>query len=60
MLKLPPLKGRDWAHDVVAGVGEQSVVVAATNAAGLVLPRLAAQLTTYVGSARKSPRSLNI
>ncbi|WP_298743094.1 IS110 family transposase [uncultured Microbacterium sp.] len=46
MLKLAPRKGRDWAHEIVAALGEQTVVVTGTNAAALVIPRLAAQLTT--------------
>ncbi|MCC2029998.1 IS110 family transposase [Microbacterium sp. YMB-B2] len=46
MLKLAPRKGRDWAHEIVVALGEQTVVVTGTNAAALVVPRLAAQLIT--------------
>lgn len=46
MLKLAPRKGREWAHEIVVALGEQTVVVTGTNAAALVIPRLAAQLTT--------------
>ncbi len=46
MLKLAPRKGRDWAHEIIAALGEQTVVVTGTNAAALVLPRLAAQLAS--------------
>ncbi|MFC6325145.1 IS110 family transposase [Microbacterium koreense] len=46
MLKLAPRKGHDWAHEVIEALGEQTVVVTGTNAAALVLPRLAAQLAT--------------
>jgi transposase len=46
MLKLAPRKGRDWAHEIVVALSEQTVVVTGTNAAALVIPRLAAQLAT--------------
>lgn len=46
MLKLAPRKGRDWAHEIVAALDAQTVVVTGTNAAALVLPRLAAQVAT--------------
>lgn len=46
MLKLAPRKGREWAHEIVGALGEQTVVVTGTNAAALVVPRLAAQLAT--------------
>ncbi|WP_341579622.1 IS110 family transposase [Microbacterium schleiferi] len=46
MLKLAPRKGREWAREIVVALGEQTVVVTGTNAAALVVPRLAAQLTT--------------
>ena len=46
MLKLAPRKGREWAHEIVVALGEQTVVVTGTNAAALVVPRLAAQLAT--------------
>jgi len=46
MLKLAPRKGRDWAHEITAALDQQSVVVTGTNAAALVIPRLAAQLAT--------------
>ncbi|MEV8268692.1 IS110 family transposase [Microbacterium sp. NPDC076911] len=44
MLKLAPRKGRDWAHEIIVALGEQTVVVTGTNAAALVVSRLAAQL----------------
>ena len=46
MLNLAPRKGREWAHEIVRALGEQTVVVTGTSAAALVVPRLAAQLTT--------------
>ena len=46
MLKLAPRKGREWAHEIAAALDEQTVVVTGTNAAALVVPRLAAQLAT--------------
>ncbi|MGC5225487.1 IS110 family transposase [Micromonospora sp. DT81.3] len=44
MLKNAPRKGRVWAAEIVAALGEQTVVVTGTSAAALVLPRLAEQL----------------
>ncbi|WP_431798179.1 IS110 family transposase [Microbacterium kunmingense] len=41
MLKLAPRKGRDWAHEIVLALGEQTVLVTGTNAAALVIPQLA-------------------
>lgn len=46
MLKLAPRKGRDWAHEVITALDQQTVVVTGTSAAALVIPRLAAQLAT--------------
>ena len=46
MLKLAPRKGAVWAHEIVAALDEQTVMVTGTNAAALVIPRLAAQLAT--------------
>jgi transposase len=46
MLKHAPRKGRDWAHEIIAALGEQTVVVTGTSAAAMVVPRLAAQLAT--------------
>nr|WP_245325165.1 IS110 family transposase [Microbacterium amylolyticum] len=46
MLKLAPRKARDWAHEIVVALDQQTVVVTGTNAATLVLPRLAAQVAT--------------
>ena len=40
MLKLAPCKGRDWAHEIVAALSEQTVVVTGTNAAEGVSVRL--------------------
>ncbi|MET3176574.1 UNVERIFIED_ORG: hypothetical protein ABIB52_004449 [Arthrobacter sp. UYCu721] len=39
-----PRAGKGWAAEVFAALGEQTVVVAGTNAAGTVLPQLAAML----------------
>jgi len=39
-----PRAGKTWTQDVFAALGEQTVVVAGTNAAGTVLPQLAAML----------------
>ncbi|XAS68626.1 IS110 family transposase [Micrococcaceae bacterium Sec5.7] len=39
-----PRAGNGWAKEVFAALGEQTVVVAGTNAAGTVLPQLAAML----------------
>lgn len=44
LLKNAPRKGRVWAAEVTAALGEQTVVVTGTDAAALVLPRLAEQL----------------
>lgn len=44
LLKNAPRKGRAWAAEVMAALQAQSVVVTGTNAAALVLPRLAEQL----------------
>ncbi|MDE0547681.1 IS110 family transposase [Microbacterium sp. C7(2022)] len=46
LLKNAPRKGRVWAGEIVAALGEQTVVVTGTgtDAAALVLPRLAEQL----------------
>lgn len=45
MAKSAPRAGRRWAEEIFTALGEQSVVVAGTGAAGVVLPQLAAQLT---------------
>ena len=44
LLKNAPRKGRVWAAEITAALGEQTVVVTGTDAAALVLPRLAEQL----------------
>lgn len=44
LLKNAPRKGRAWAAEIIAALGQQTVVVTGTNAAALVLPRLAEQL----------------
>jgi len=44
MKKLAPRAGTGWAERIFTALDEQSVVVAGTDAAALVLPRLAAQL----------------
>ena len=44
LLKNAPRKGRVWAGEVITALGEQTVVVTGTDAAALVLPRLAEQL----------------
>ena len=44
LLKNAPRKGRVWAAEITAALAEQIVVVTGTNAAALVLPRLAEQL----------------
>ena len=44
LLKNAPRKGRVWATEITAALGEQIVVVTGTDAAALVLPRLAEQL----------------
>lgn len=54
MLKLAPRKGGVWAREIVAALGEQTVVVTGTNAAALVVPRLAAQLATLRNSVMRS------
>jgi transposase len=43
--KLAPRAGERWAKDIFTALGEQTVIVAGTNAAAEVLPRLGAQLT---------------
>jgi len=44
LLKLAPRMGKTWATEIVQALAEQTVVVAGTQAAGVVLPRLALQL----------------
>lgn len=44
LLKLAPRMGKTWAAEIVQALAEQTVVVAGTQAAGIVLPRLALQL----------------
>ena len=44
LLKLAPRMGKTWATEIVQALAEQTVVVAGTQAAGIVLPRLALQL----------------
>jgi transposase len=44
LLKLAPRMGKIWAAEIVQALAEQTVVVAGTQAAGIVLPRLALQL----------------
>lgn len=46
LLKHAPRKGRAWAEEIIAALGQQTVTVTGTNAAALVLPRLAEQLET--------------
>lgn len=42
--KWAPRAGKRWAGEILDALGEQTVVVAGTDAAGTVLPQLAAQL----------------
>jgi transposase len=44
LLKLAPRMGKRWAAEIVQALAEQTVVVAGTQAACIVLPRLAVQL----------------
>ena len=44
LLKLAPRMGKTWAAEIVQALAEQTVVVAGTQAASIVLPRLAVQL----------------
>lgn len=44
LLRYAPRAGKGWAQDVFTALGEQTVVVAGTGAAGTVLPQLAAML----------------
>src|SRR6185312_833185 len=44
MTKFAPRAGKRWAAEIFAALDEQTVVVAGTGAAGIVLPQLAAQL----------------
>lgn len=46
LLKHAPRKGRAWAEEITDALGQQTVTVTGTNAATLVLPRLAEQLET--------------
>lgn len=46
LLKNAPRKGRIWAAEITTALEQQTVTVTGTNAASLVLPRLAAQLDT--------------
>jgi transposase len=45
LLKLAPRMGKAWAAEIVQALREQAVVVMGTQAASIVLPRLAQQLT---------------
>ena len=42
--KYAPRAGKRWAQHIFTALGEQSVVVAGTNSAGIVLPQLAGML----------------
>ena len=44
LLKLAPRMGKTWATEILQALAEQTVVVAGTQAASIVLPRLALQL----------------
>jgi hypothetical protein len=44
MTRTAPRAGQRWAADIFTALGEQTVVVPGTGAAGIVLPQLAAQL----------------
>lgn len=44
LLKRAPRKGGAWAQDIFDALNEQTVTVVGTNAASIVLPRLATQL----------------
>jgi transposase len=44
LLKLAPRMGKTWATEIVQALTEQTVVVAGTQAASIVLPRLSVQL----------------
>jgi len=44
LLRLAPRMGKTWAAEIGQALSEQTVVVAGTQAASIVLPRLAAQL----------------
>ena len=45
LLKLAPRMGKNWAAEILRSLSEQTVVVLGTQAASIVLPRLARQLT---------------
>lgn len=45
LLKRAPRKGGVWAQEIFDALDQQTVTVVGTNAAGIVLPRLAKQLT---------------
>lgn len=44
LVKLAPRMGKSWAAEIVQALSEQTVVVLGTQAASIVLPRLAQQL----------------
>lgn len=46
LIKLAPRMGKRWAAEIVQALSEQTVVVLGTQAASIVLPRLAQQLAT--------------
>jgi len=46
LTKLAPRMGKRWAAEIVQALSEQTVVVLGTQAASVVLPRLAQQLAT--------------
>lgn len=59
LVKFAPRMGKRWATEIVQALSEQTVVVPGTQAATIVLPRLAQQLAALRRSARKSRRKLS-
>jgi len=49
LAKLAPRMGKTWAAEIVKALSEQTVVVSGTQAASIVLPRLAQQLAALRG-----------
>src|SRR5471032_1882719 len=58
LTKLAPRMGKGLAHEICQALSEQTVVVPGTNAATIVLPRLAHQLAALRGQ-RELPKRLS-
>jgi hypothetical protein len=59
LVKLAPRMGKTWAAEILQALSEQTVVVLGTQAASIVLPRLAQQLAARAYNARKWRKKLS-